>query len=218
MNPPRGFDRLAPIYRALEYVAFGRDLERARFAHLGLLHDRRSILVLGEGDGRSLTRIAALVPHARIDCLDLSTAMLERAKARLAGSEAEARVTFRQADLLTVELPYGHYDAVVTLFLLDCFTVSQASAIVRRIEASLKPSAIWLWADFAIPEQGWQRWRARVWVMLLYLFFRWQTGLEARELPPVDRLLAENGWKPLVALERQQGLLRSIAWRRADPG
>ena len=63
-----GFDRLARSYRTLELLAFGRDLERARFAWLPALADRKSILVLGEGDGRCLARLAALAPAARIHC------------------------------------------------------------------------------------------------------------------------------------------------------
>jgi ubiquinone/menaquinone biosynthesis C-methylase UbiE len=100
MNSPRNFDRLAGIYRALEYIAFGRDLERARFFHLDRLSESRSILVLGEGDGRCLERLVSAAPKARIDCLDFSPAMLACAARRIVDHEAVQRVTFRQADLL----------------------------------------------------------------------------------------------------------------------
>jgi ubiquinone/menaquinone biosynthesis C-methylase UbiE len=214
MSSPRSFDRLTGIYRTLEYVAFGRDLERARFAHLDALRDSGSVLVLGEGDGRCLQRLVQNSPRARIDCLDISPAMLARAAARIKGTEAAGRVEFRQADLLHTELPPSRYDAVVTFFFLDCFTGEQAEKIMRQIQVSLQPEATWLWADFALPPRGLARWRARAWLALLYTFFRWQTNLDARALPPVDRLFDLLGWKPAVQRSFQHGLVRSAVFRR----
>jgi ubiquinone/menaquinone biosynthesis C-methylase UbiE len=214
MSSPRSFDRLTGIYRTLEYVAFGRDLERARFSHLDTLRDSRSILVLGEGDGRCLERLVQSSPQARIDCLDISPAMLARAAARIKGTEAAGRVEFREADLLRTELPPNHYDAVVTFFFLDCFTGEQAEKIMRQIRGSLRPKAIWLWADFALPPSGLARWRARTWLALLYTFFRWQTNLDARALPPVERLFDSLGWKPATQRTFQHGLVRCAVFRR----
>lgn len=212
MNSPRSFDRLTRVYRLLELVAFGHDLERARFAHLDRLRACRSILVLGEGDGRCLARLVKIAPHAHIDCLDLSPAMLRHAAARLAAPDA-ARVTFRQADLLAAALPPGNYDAVVTLFFLDCFTAAQATAVMARIATSLQPGAWWLWADFTLPQGGLARWRAQAWLAVLFAFFRWQTALDARELPPVARLFEELGWHPVAETVLQHGLVRSAVFQ-----
>ena len=213
MSAPRSFDRLAHSYRALEFLAFGRDLERTRYAHLGWLGECRSILVLGEGDGRCLERLVEVAPLAHFDCLDLSPAMLASAAARLTGKAAAARVNFRQADLLTADLPVAHYDAVVTLFLLDCFTPAQAEAVMGRIATSLQPEALWLWADFALPTHGFARLRARAWLALLYAFFHWQTGLPARALPPVERFFSSGGFEALAQASFQLGMLRSVVWR-----
>lgn len=214
MNQLRSFDRLAAIYRALEYAAFGRDLERARFVHLGHLRDRRSILILGEGDGRCLARIAALAPHARIDCLDLSAAMLARAKARLAGSPDLDRVNFHRADLLRTDLPDVRYDAVVTCFFLDCFTDEQAASVMARIDASLCDGARWWWADFAVPPRGIARLRAQAWLAVLYAFFRWQTGLAARRLPDTEGWFRSAGYTRIATASLQAGLLQSAVLAR----
>lgn len=214
MKSRRNFDRLARVYRLLEFAAFGHDLERARFAHLDRLRDCRSILVLGEGDGRCLARLVQAAPHAEIDCLDLSPAMLRHAAARLTGPDL-TRVAFHQADLLTADLPSLHYDAVVTCFFLDCFTAAQAAAVMTRVAASLQPGAWWLWADFTLPPGGPARWRAQAWLAVLYTFFRWQTALDARALPPVPQLFHEMGWQPVVETVLQHGLLRSAVLRRA---
>jgi ubiquinone/menaquinone biosynthesis C-methylase UbiE len=213
MNRHRSFDHLAHCYRPLEYLAFGRDLERARFVHLERLRNCHSILVLGEGDGRCLARLVQVAPQARIDCLDGSSTMLACAFRRISDGEATNRVTFRQADLLTHALPAAQYDAVITFFFLDCFTAAQADALIVRIQQSLRPGALWLWADFALPARGYRRLRARAWLALLYAYFRWQTGLSAHELPPMESLFAAHDCIVLAEHSFQQGLLRSIVWQ-----
>jgi ubiquinone/menaquinone biosynthesis C-methylase UbiE len=210
----RSFDRLARHYHALESLAFGRDLTRARFQHLDLLQHSTDILVLGEGDGRCLARLVGIARQARIHCVDASASMLERASGRLS-AEQRRRVTFTCSDALSVELPHSAYDAVTTLFFLDCFTDSEIRALVPRIRRSLRSECLWLFADFAIPQAGWRRWRAQLWLTMLYAFFRWQTGLSARGLPKAEDAIVKAGFVPASTLVLQHGLLRSVAYRSA---
>lgn len=221
------FDGLARWYRGLEFLAFGRDLERARFALLDRLGDCREILVLGEGDGRCVARLVRAAPAARIRCLDASAAMLARAAARLENSGERDRVALERADAFSAALPAARYDAVVTLFFLDCFPEAQVAALVGRVREALAPGALWLWADFACPPRGWRRWRARVTLRGLYLFFRWRTGLAARSLPPAEEILARAGFARAAEREFQGGFLRCALYRSpaargrplpADPG
>lgn len=213
-----GFDRLAPVYRWLECLAFGMDLETARFFHFDHLRERRHVLVLGEGDGRFLEQLVRHFPCLAVDCVDASAAMLQRAKARLTPAE-NSRVTFRNEDALLADFGVGAYDAVVTLFFLDCFTTEELAGLIDRVQLALCEDACWLWADFALPPHGWRRWRAEIWLRGLYLFFRWQTELTARELPPMEGLLREAGFEPRTEVSFQSGLLRSAVFnrRRLDP-
>jgi ubiquinone/menaquinone biosynthesis C-methylase UbiE len=212
-SSPADFDRLARVYRALEILAFGRDLERARFCFLEQLRDCQSILALGEGDGRCLARLVRIAPHAEIHCLDASAAMLARAASRISHVEARTRVTFEHADVLTTGFDPRRYDAVVTFFFLDCFTAEQVTAIVRGVRAGLQHGGRWLFADFAVPAGGVAEWRARAWLTVLYLFFRWQTGLSARSLPPSEEILRENGFQSVAERDFRNGLLRSAMFR-----
>ena len=215
MNPePQNFDRLARYYCALEYLAFGRDLECARLSLLPHLKECRRILVLGEGDGRCLEKLIAIAPDAQIDCLDISKAMLARAEARLRSTPHH--VTFQQADILTTELPVQHYDAVITCFFLDCFTPKQVSGIITKISQSLLPNALWLWADFALPDHGLARIRAKIWLTTLYAFFRWTTNLEARSLPPSEQFVTAASFRILHQYTHQWGLVRSAVFKHRE--
>jgi ubiquinone/menaquinone biosynthesis C-methylase UbiE len=207
--PAANFDRLARWYRALEYLALGHTLEAARFHHLDRLATCRRILILGEGDGRCLARLLRLAPAAHVTCVDASAAMLDRAARRLSAAD-RARVTLEAADARFLPLPAAGYDAVLTLFFLDCFTDEEVRHLVARIAPALAPGAVWLHADFMLPAAGLARLRSRLWLAGLYAFFRQTTGISARRLPDMDAALAAAGFA--VAGERvfQRGLVRSV--------
>lgn len=208
------FDPVASRYRWLEYVAFGGALQRARVAHFAALADCHDILVIGDGDGRALAALTQAAPAARIHCIDTSRRMLDHAAGRLP-ADARTRVTFAQEDVRTFESVDRVWDAVVTLFVLDCFDTQDVRAIVGRLSRALGPQGRWLFADFAEPPHGWRRWRARLWIALLYRFFRWQTGLNVSQLPDCEGVFASAGWVPLETREFQAGMLRSVRYGRA---
>jgi ubiquinone/menaquinone biosynthesis C-methylase UbiE len=210
------FDPLARVYRALELFAFGRDLERARFCHLEALAACDSILILGEGDGRFVSRLVQLRPEADVLCIDSSAAMIAQARSRLAIEAPQHRVKFQHADALSYLLPAQHFDAAVTLFFLDCFTHDQAETMVTKIAQALRPSANWLFADFAMPERGLARMRAQLWLNVLYPFFNLSTGLRTRALPNVEPMIERAGFAPVAARSLQAGLLRSVVFRRKE--
>lgn len=210
----KSFDRVAGIYQLLEYAAFGRALEAARFRYLDRLKDCRQILVAGEGDGRFLERLLSIAPDAHVRCIDISAAMLARAEHRL-DRDQRARVSFECADVRSVEVAPQAYDAVVTLFVLDCLTPDEVFRLVARLAGGLRPSGLWLFSDFSIPARGWRRARARLWVGFLYAFFRWQTGLAVHEVPPCEDILSAAGFSVLEDATFQHGLLRTVLYARA---
>lgn len=67
--------------------------------------------------------------------------------------------------------------------------------ISLAVPASAPKDAIWLLADFRVPERGWRRWRANVILSMLYAFFKLTTALSATWLTPPDNLLADSGFK-----------------------
>jgi ubiquinone/menaquinone biosynthesis C-methylase UbiE len=208
------FDTFARWYRPVEYLAFGRALERARFRYLPRLAEARSILILGEGDGRALARIQQLAPLAEIDVVEASAGMIALARQRTGDS---ALVRFHHQNALAADLPENAYDAVITLFFLDCFGETEARLLIGRLAAALRAGGIWLVSDFSIPDYGWQHWHARLWVSAMYLFFRWTTGLEARALPPMAELLQQAGLHRIEQQDRRAGLIRSELWRKPAP-
>jgi ubiquinone/menaquinone biosynthesis C-methylase UbiE len=203
-------DGIARWYRWLEYAGFGRELERRRFQFLPDLCDARHALALGEGDGRFLAKLAAQNPDAAIDCVDASARMLELARGRV-GAE---QVHFYHADVRLGALTGSAYDLIVTHFLLDCFEESDVRAVAARIAEVARPGARWVVSEFRQPSRGWRALWARLWLGMLYWFFRVTTGLDTRQLVDYHPILGSHGFR----LERQEisrfGLLTSELWQR----
>jgi hypothetical protein len=102
----------------------------------------------------------------------------------------------------------------VTLFFLDCFSTAQVEAIIQRVSRGLEPKARWIFGDFALPSGGWSRLRAKIWLGVLYTFFRWQTGLPIGVLPDAEGALARVGFRSERCETFQRGLLRAAVYQR----
>jgi ubiquinone/menaquinone biosynthesis C-methylase UbiE len=128
------------------------------------------------------------------------------------------RVRFLHHDITSWPAPERHYDLIATHFVLDCFPESQLTGIVRKLSRAATDDASWLLADFRVPDNGIARLRARLWLTLMYGFFRLTTGISASELiDPAPFIQAEE-----FALARrhlfQSGMLKSELWQRISPG
>lgn len=207
------FDRIAALYRALEYGSFGPFLARCRNAWLAELGDTRQALVYGDGDGRFLARLLRQVPVVQVDSVDFSPAMLRRQQRRVAGLGAAARVRLHCADARAFQPTGDSYDLVVTHFFLDCLTEAELEALLARVVLRLAPNARWLVSEFAIAERGWRRLPMRLVVGSLYRAFRWITGLEVLRLPDYAAALERHGFRLSARRHFLGGLLRAELWQ-----
>jgi hypothetical protein len=105
-------------------------------------------------------------------------------------------------------------DAVVTPFFLDCFTAAETATLVRRLAQAVRPGGLWLYTDCDIPARGPGRLLARGVIKVLYWFFRWQTGITARNLPPAEADIRRNGFAAVEECAFAFGMVRSVVYRK----
>jgi ubiquinone/menaquinone biosynthesis C-methylase UbiE len=206
-------DRLAPNYRWLEYLAFGRELEHARVDFLSYAADARRILIVGEGDGRFLARLVESNRHASIAVIEASAQMIDLARQRIPLAE-RSRVEFHHIDAVNGPLPEGPFDLAVTHFFLDILDFHAAEAVILKVRALLTASASWLVSEFQEPSGNLRLMHARLWLRTMYWFFSATTGLRVSKLPPYSDLLAGFGFVEVDYRERRLGLIRSQVWRK----
>jgi ubiquinone/menaquinone biosynthesis C-methylase UbiE len=206
--------RLAGIYRWLEYAAFGRLLEGCRFAYLPRMTPARRVLILGEGDGRFLARFLATNCHAHVDVVESSPQMIAMARSRLSGSDAP-RVRFLAQDARAFHAPPSAYDLVVVHFLFDCLDEDEVRRLIGELDPALSQDALIAVSEFHVPGDGLARWHALVWIRVMYLFFRWTTGLRVQQIPRYEEALTAVGFVLRNCTEWRWGLVRAELFVRS---
>ncbi len=207
------FDRVARLYQAMEYLSFGRMLERCRFHHTLSLSNCRRALILGDGDGRFLAQLLVAAPDLSADAVDASPAMLQMLRARAEKAGAANRVCTICANARCFTPRNGPYDLVATHFFLDCLTEEEAHRLIARVRPHLAPGAHWMVSEFQVPEGSWLRSAlAQIIIDGLYAAFRVLTGLRVRRIPPWRVLLAKHGFRRTASQTWLGSLLVSELW------
>jgi ubiquinone/menaquinone biosynthesis C-methylase UbiE len=168
------------------------------------------VLVLGGGPGWVLTELLRQCPTAQVLYLETSATMLAQARARLAhrAPERQLQVEFRQGSERDLR-PGEQFDALVTFFVLDCFTLDDFPEAMERLQVARRPGAPWLVADFRPPRRWWQHSLLKA----MYLFFGAAVGLRARQLPPWPTALAALSNAKYYESEFYYGFIASQVWR-----
>jgi ubiquinone/menaquinone biosynthesis C-methylase UbiE len=199
----------------MEYLTFGRALQRRRCALLSNISTARAVLILGDGDGRFTAELLRQNTTALVDSVDCSKSMVRIAAARIARSpNGRSRVRQVLADVQAMPL-IGSYDLVVSHFFLDCFTTEELDQLIPRISAHVNPGGRWLISEFQIPSTGLRRYLATVVVKALYMSFAVVTGLRTKRLPNYREILIENGYVRTALKPGASGMLVSEIWEHA---
>lgn len=133
----------------------------------GLWQPGAGILDLGCGSGQVEEVILRRLPDARLVGVDSSPAMLDLARARLAGREASVRlVTHDLADLASAPLPEQPFHFALAVQSLHHLAAADMRAAYGTIFALLRPGGLFLLQDrlavedaegFAVLRQVWAR-------------------------------------------------------------
>jgi SAM-dependent methyltransferase len=209
------FDRVARIYRWSEYLALGTLLQQTRQHYLPQLLDRRSALVLGDGDGRFLAKLLQQNREMQALAVDTSAAMLELLVRRCqqAKSNDTSRLRTSHSSALTVAAAKDT-DLIVTHFFLDCLTQPELDTLMQRLASQVSRGTLWLVSDFGLPRNPLLKPLAALYIRLLYLAFRILTGLRVTHLPDPTTALRGAGFERTARHELLFGFLYTEIWRR----
>lgn len=230
----RGYDRLAAVYHPIEWLVFGDHLQRARTSLIDELPPWRRLLLLGDGNGRLLERLAqkqlsdgpGWSQHCGlggITSVDQSAEMLRRQRGRIEAVGIRAGVEFIQADARHYEPEAGVYDVIVTPFFLDCFSDETLDVCLPQWLRGLRSGGALYHVDFtednfahvecSILNTVWRRSRACSLLWAMHVFFRWQTGLENRRLVDIEAAISRCGLQKEADQIGCGGMTTTQIWR-----
>lgn len=209
--PDAGFDRVAAFYDPLSRLVYGSALLRAQQHALatGLPPGAPHLLVIGGGTGAVLLEILRLRPQATILYLEASPQMLAKAQALLHRQHPTAtqQVVF-QLGTEKVLTEQEVFDGIITFFFLDLFDPQRLRQVVSDLNATRRPMAPWLLADFAPPQRWWQR----ALLLAMYIFFRFTTGISGHNMPPIQAELARLGLRADKQKHFFKGMVVAAVW------
>lgn len=209
----KGYDRLAGIYQALEFVMFRWHLQFARTALLDDLPDVQKALILGDGDGRFLEHFCRVQPSCDVTSVEQSGRMLEAQRRRLAKLKSPHETQFIQCDARSLIQEKYAFDLLVCNFFLDCFTEPELREWMPLWLDAVRPGGLFYFVDFHRPASGWRRFRADCYLGLMHRLFRWQTGLPNRGLVPLEELLSGLNLRLVIQKNMNHGLIQAKLYR-----
>ena len=184
---PANFNNSAWFYDRLSRLVYGRALVDAQVYLLKYIPANTSVLVVGGGTGWILEEIAKIYPSGlTITYVEVAKNMMALSRKRnSSGNEVEfVNEAIENLNLQT------KFDVVITPFLFDNFKDETVQKVFGHIHTLLKPNALWLNCDFQLSGKLWQ------WVLLklMFLFFRIVCGIEAYQLPAIDKHFEQYGY------------------------
>jgi len=199
------YDPIAKHYDFLSRLVFGKAQINAQTDQLKYLKSKSRILIVGGGTGWILEEITKRIPAGlNITYVEISAQMLEVSRKR---NHAGNEVTFIEQDIIAFDTQ-DRYDGVLTPFLFDNFTPQTAKAVFQKLNQLLKVEGIWLYVDFNLSDSKGKWWR-RIFLKLMYVFFRQISNVEAKRLLEMDIHFAESGCTKLEERRYYRNFIKS---------
>jgi ubiquinone/menaquinone biosynthesis C-methylase UbiE len=201
-----GFDFLAPFYDVLARLIIGKSIVISQLYFLKRFKQSKHLLILGGGSGWLLDSLCKECPDVRIDYIDVSPGMINRAKERVKNNH---RINFIQGG--DDDIPDRLYDGVITNFYLDMFDEKGLDAVIEKIKKALTKSSLWVVTDFVSEQRGHE---LMLWWM--YRFFRIIARIEATSLPDWQSHMKVAGSELLESKKFKNGFIAANLYSVKD--
>lgn len=204
------YDPIAGSYDLLSRLVFGQAEINAQVELLRYIGPGSRILIVGGGTGWILERLAAIHPSGlRITYVESSANMMALTKKRNCGHNEVVLVQLPVEQFVTEE----RYDAILTGFLFDNFSVDSATQVFHTLHALLKNEGYWLFADFYYHKGKGKLWQSLM-LQSMYTSARLVCHVEAKELTDTEPLFTAAGYRQVYSAFHYGRFIKSIAYQK----
>jgi ubiquinone/menaquinone biosynthesis C-methylase UbiE len=188
------YRKIAPVYdlwaRLTESRARDRCLELAR------IRDGEAVLEVAVGTGLAFERILRANPAGRNEGIDLTDAMLERARRRAAATGA-TQYRLRPGDARALDFGEAEFDVLVNNYLFDLLPEADFATVLREFRRVLRPGGRLVVVNMT---RG-RRWYHGVWERIYRINPAWLGGCRGVEVAPA---MAASGFARIRREELSQ--------------
>ena len=207
------FDLIAKHYNWIEKIIFRSDLEKVRRMNLALVKNAKSILLLGDGDGRFLEQVSLMGTDAFIVSVDSSAKMIDLSKRKL--EKSALNVEFNCTKIEDFQ-PIDNFkpDLIIAHFFLDCFTHDEVKLIIDRVSEWAAVNAKFVISDFLITKKtSFNKIYQKMLTKIMIRFFRLFCGISTRFLPNIPKIMTAQGWNCLSQESLKSEFINSWVWQ-----
>ncbi|MBC7862750.1 MAG: class I SAM-dependent methyltransferase [Bacteroidia bacterium] len=192
----KGINFLSPFYDFFAFIFFGNAIWRSQKHFVPELSASKSVLILGGGTGKILEELMKHKTGENYFYVDVSDKMILKTKKRIQKHFPEKLNTVAFICGSVNDLPYQtNFDLIVTPFVLDFFSDAELAEAMNALNKKLSPDGKWLFTDFNIPQKGFMRLLSKIYISILYFFFRIVCGLRVERLPDFEKYFSELNFK-----------------------
>ena len=174
------YSRWAPIY---DWV-FGRVFDAGRKLAVDIINHRQGrLLEVGVGTGLTLPRYA---PHLKVTGIDLSPAMLEVARKRVADGKIATVEALHEMDATRLAFADASFETVAVMYTIT--VVPHPDAVMAEVERVTKPGGEAIFVSHFASESGWRR-------AIEHALTPFTKKLGWRPDFPIDRILGRSGFE-----------------------
>ena len=174
------YSRWAPIY---DWV-FGRVFDAGRKLAVDIINHRQGrLLEVGVGTGLTLPRYA---PHLKVTGIDLSPAMLDVARKRVADGKIATVEALHEMDATRLAFADGSFETVAVMYTIT--VVPHPDAVMAEVERVTKPGGEAIFVSHFASESGWRR-------AIEHALTPFTKKLGWRPDFPIDRILGRSGFE-----------------------
>ncbi len=195
------FDRVAIVYDHLARFIFGRSIQDAQLYFASEIKSHSRVLIMGGGTGWIAEELMKIDPEFEIVMIDASQKMIDQASKRNLSKNVTLICGDEQA------MPFSNFNVLITPFFLDMFEEKNLEKVISILKQHLTKNSLWIAVDFVS-----ERWWHKIYLWIMYRFFKITCSIEASTLPPWEAALKNH----LTALSQEvfyQGFVKAALYQ-----
>lgn len=174
------YRKIAPTYDLWARLTETRARERC--LELAAIQDGESVLEVAVGTGLAFERILKANPSGRNEGIDITEAMLNRARSRAAKSGTE-NYRLSIGDAYALDFPDNQFDALINNYMFDLLPERDFGNVLCEFKRVLRPGGRLVLVNMT---KG-QRWYNGIWERIYRINPAWLGGCRGVQLlPPVE--------------------------------
>lgn len=200
------YRKIAPVYDLWARLTETR--ARDRCLKLASIQDGESILEVAVGTGLAFEKILKANPSGRNEGIDLSQAMLDRARKRAANS-GSSNYRLSIGDAYALDFPGHEFDVLFNNYMFDLLPETDFPAVLNEFKRVLRPGGRLVLVNMTRGEHPYNR----IWERIYSINPAWLGGCRGIQmLPLVERCGFVNATREFVSqMSFPSEVIRAIA-------